>query len=301
MTSPFQMKWKISESDNGKLIREFLKKEEISRTALTDIKFKGGSIQVNGVEVNVRYRLAFGDEVMVIFPMESPSEGLKGEEIPLTILYEDRYLLVVNKPAGMNTIPSREHPVHSLANALVGYYQRSGLQATTHIVTRLDRDTSGIVLIAKHRHVHHLFSLMQRGGQVKRTYEAFAGGRISLDSGTITAPIGRKDDSIIEREVRADGQYACTHYQVIEKHIAFTHLELTLETGRTHQIRVHMSFLNHPLLGDDLYGGDLSLIARQALHCKRIKFIHPFSGEEMIFTAPLPRDMGEILEADSLL
>ncbi|PGY11340.1 23S rRNA pseudouridine1911/1915/1917 synthase [Bacillus sp. OV166] len=301
MTSPFQMKWKISESDSGKLLREFLKKEEISRTALTDIKFKGGSIQVNGEEVNVRYRLAFGDEVMVIFPMESPSEGLKGEEIPLTILYEDKYLLVVNKPAGMNTIPSREHPVHSLANALVGYYQRSGLQATTHIVTRLDRDTSGIVLIAKHRHVHHLFSLMQRGGQVKRTYEAFAGGWISLDSGTITAPIGRKEDSIIEREVRADGQYACTHYQVIEKHIAFTYLELTLETGRTHQIRVHMSYLNHPLLGDDLYGGDLTLIARQALHCKRIKFIHPFSGEEMIFTAPLPRDMSEILEADSLL
>ncbi|MFL6517083.1 MAG: pseudouridine synthase, partial [Bacillus sp. (in: firmicutes)] len=148
MTSPFQMKWKISESDSGKLLREFLKKEEISRTALTDIKFKGGSIQVNGEEVNVRYRLAFGDEVMVIFPMESPSEGLKGEEIPLTILYEDKYLLVVNKPTGMNTIPSREHPVHSLANALVGYYQRSGLQATTHIVTRLDRDTSGIVLIA---------------------------------------------------------------------------------------------------------------------------------------------------------
>lgn len=301
MTSPFQMKWKISESDSGKLIREFLKKEEISRTALTDIKFQGGSIQVNGEEVNVRYRLSFGDEVMVIFPMESPSEGLKGEEIPLTILYEDKYLLVVNKPTGMNTIPSREHPVHSLANALVGYYQRSGLQATTHIVTRLDRDTSGIVLIAKHRHVHHLFSLMQRGGQVKRTYEAFAGGRISLDRGTITAPIGRKDDSIIEREVRSDGQYACTHYKVIEKHIAFTHLELTLETGRTHQIRVHMSYLNHPLLGDDLYGGDRSLIARQALHCKRIKFIHPFSGEEMIFTAPLPRDMGEILEADSLL
>jgi 23S rRNA pseudouridine1911/1915/1917 synthase len=301
MSSGFQMKWVIAESDTGKLLREFLKKEEISRTALTDIKFKGGSILVNGEEVNVRYRLATGDEVMVLFPVESPSEGLKGEEIPLTILYEDEYLLVVDKPAGMNTIPSREHPVGSLANALVGYYERSGLQATSHIVTRLDKDTSGIVLIAKHRHVHHLFSMMQRGGQVKRTYEAFAGGKFELDSGTIKAPIGRKDDSIIEREVREDGQYACTHYQVIKKHHAFTYLELTLETGRTHQIRVHMSYLNHPLLGDDLYGGDLSLIARQALHCKKIRFIHPFLGEEMIFIAPLPRDMGEILEADSLI
>lgn len=301
MSSRFQMKWVISESDAGKLLREFLKKEEISRTALTDIKFKGGSIQVNGEEVNVRYRLATDDEVIIIFPVESPGEGLKGEDIPLTIIYEDEYLLVVNKPAGMNTIPSREHPVGSLAQALVGYYQRSGLQATSHIVTRLDRDTSGIVLVAKHRHVHHLFSMMQRNGQVKRTYEAFAGGRIAPGSGTIKAPIGRKDDSIIEREVREDGQYACTHYHVLEKHHGFTYLELNLETGRTHQIRVHMSYLKHPLLGDDLYGGDRSLIARQALHCKKIKFIHPFLGEEMFFTAPLPRDMCEILEADPLL
>lgn len=301
MSSGFQMKWVIGGSDAGKLLREFLKQVEISRTALTDIKFKGGSIQVNGQEVNVRYRLALGDKVTIVFPVESPSEGLKGEELPLTILYEDEYLLVVNKPAGMNTIPSREHPVGSLANALVGYYQRSGLHSTTHIVTRLDRDTSGIVLVAKHRHVHHLFSKMQRSGHVKRTYGAFAGGRISQDSGTIKAPIGRKDDSIIEREVRADGQYACTHYRVIEKHHAFTYLELFLETGRTHQIRVHMSYIKHPLLGDDLYGGDISLIARQALHCKKIAFIHPFFGEEMIFTAPLPRDMSELLEADPLL
>lgn len=296
----FQMKWVIGESGAGRLVREFLKEQEISRTALTDIKFKGGNILVNGDEVNVRFRLELSDELTVIFPSESPSEGLLGEDIPLSILYEDEYLLVVNKPPGMNTIPSREHPDGSLANALVGYYQRCGLQATSHIVTRLDRDTSGIVLIAKHRHVHHLFSMMQRGGQVKRTYEAFAEGRLSLDNGTIRAPIGRKDDSIIEREVREDGQFACTHYHVLKRHQAFTYLELELETGRTHQIRVHMSYLKHPLLGDDLYGGDVSLIERQALHCKKIKFVHPFLQEEMVFTAPLPRDMGELLKADPL-
>jgi 23S rRNA pseudouridine1911/1915/1917 synthase len=301
MSSGFRMKWVVNESDAGKLLREFLKKEEISRTALTDIKFKGGSIQVNGEEVNVRYRLAANDQVSIMFPLESPSEGLKGEEIPLSIVYEDAYLLVINKPTGMNTIPSREHPEGSLANALIGYYQRNGLQATSHIVTRLDRDTSGIVLIAKHRHVHHLFSMMQRSGEVKRTYEAFAEGRISLARGTIKAPIGRKADSIIEREVREDGQYACTHYHVLENHHGFTYVELNLETGRTHQIRVHMSYINHPLLGDDLYGGDRSRIARQALHCKKIKFIHPILGEEMTFTASLPRDMSKILEADRLL
>jgi len=300
MSQQFQMKWVIGESNAGKLVREFLKEEEISRTALTDIKFKGGNILVNGEEVNVRYRLAWSDILTVIFPSESPSEGLLGENVPLSILYEDEYLLVVNKPAGMNTIPSREHPAGSLANALIGYYQRCGLQATTHIVTRLDRDTSGIVLIAKHRHVHHLFSMMQQKGQVKRTYEAFAEGEMQQENGTIVAPIGRKDDSIIEREVRKDGQYACTHYQVLARYNGFTHLELVLETGRTHQIRVHMSFLKHPLLGDDLYGGDVSQINRQALHCKKISFIHPFLNDEMIFTAPLPRDMGNLLKADLL-
>lgn len=295
MAACFQMKWVINERNHGRLIREFLKNENISRTALTDIKFQGGSILVNDEAVNVRYKLQEGDTLTVIFPSEHPSEGVKGEDIELAILFEDEYLLVVNKPAGMNTIPSREHPVGSLANGLIGYYEKKDLQATSHIVTRLDRDTSGIVLVAKHRHVHHLFSMMQKNGKVNRTYEAFSCGLVFPDKGTIRAPIGRKQESIIEREVRSDGQPACTHYQVLERRQDFSRLELKLETGRTHQIRVHMSYLGHPLLGDDLYGGDTSLINRQALHCKKINFRHPFSGEEMNFTAPLPPDMIRIL------
>ncbi|MCM3725687.1 RluA family pseudouridine synthase [Neobacillus cucumis] len=300
MEARFKLNWIIDKSSAGLLVKEFLKQEEISRIALTDIKFRGGFILVNNEEVNVRYKLNEGDSLSVIFPAEIPSEGVMAENIPLTILYEDEFLLVVNKPAMMNTIPSREHPKGSLANALVGYYQRVGIQATSHIVTRLDRDTSGIVLIAKHRHVHHLFSKMQQNGLVKRTYEAFASGILEVDNGTIIEPIGRKQDSIIEREVRADGQYACTHYKVIKSYSTFTHLELRLETGRTHQIRVHMSFLGHPLLGDDLYGGDTSLIKRQALHCKKIQFLHPFYKKDMSFSAPPPEDMNRILEADLL-
>lgn len=296
MGSQFQLKWVIDSHHSDMLIKDFLKEEEISRTALTDIKFKGGSIKVNGEEVNVRYKLTTGDQLSILFPLERPSEGMMGECIPLDILFEDEYLLVVNKPAAMNTIPSREHPSGSLANALVGYYQQKGLIATSHIVTRLDRDTSGIVLVAKHRHVHHLFSLMQRKGLVKRTYEALAGGLIGADDGTIKQPIGRKEDSIIEREVRDDGQYACTHFHVIKRYQTFTHIELQLETGRTHQIRVHMSFMDHPLLGDDLYGGDISLINRQALHCKKITFTHPFLRTEMSFTSPLPADLRAIIE-----
>ncbi|ULT58163.1 RluA family pseudouridine synthase [Neobacillus drentensis] len=298
METRFKLSWIIDESSAGIPIKEFLKQKEISRISLTDIKFKGGFILVNHEEVNVRYRLNEGDSLTVIFPAEIPSEGVKAEDIPLSILYEDEFLLVVNKPAMMNTIPSREHPNGSLANALVGYYQRSGIQSTSHIVTRLDRDTSGIVLIAKHRHVHHLFSKMQQNGLVKRTYEAFAGGLLASEHGSIIEPIGRKQDSIIEREVRDDGQYACTHYRVLKRYSTFTHIELGLETGRTHQIRVHMSFFGHPLLGDDLYGGETALIKRQALHCKKIQFQHPFYKEDMSFAAVPPEDMTRLLEAD---
>jgi 23S rRNA pseudouridine1911/1915/1917 synthase len=289
------MEWNIDQHHAGKLIKEFLKEQEISRTALTDIKFNGGAILVNDREENVRFKLHEGDTLKLIFPIEVPSKGIPVENISLDIVYEDDYLLVVNKPAGMNAIPSREHPSGSLANALVGYYQSSGVEATSHIVTRLDRNTTGLVLVAKHRHVHHLFSKQQKSGDVKRTYEALACGVILGHNGKIEQPIGRKTESIIEREVREDGQYACTHFHVLRRHNNFTHLKLQLETGRTHQIRVHMSYIGHPLLGDDLYGGDTSLIDRQALHCRMVTFFHPFLKQELSFSAPLPPDMEQIL------
>jgi len=297
MLQHFELNWTIDGTDSGKYIKDFLKEHGISRTALTDIKFKDGKILTNGQEVNVRYQLKEGDGLRVIFPPERPSVGGKGEDLPLAIIYEDDYLMVINKPAEMNTIPSREHPRGSLANGLVGYYERTGIEATSHIVTRLDRNTSGLVLVAKHRHIHHLLSLAQQNGRVKRTYEAFASGRIDDDYGTIQEPIGRKADSIIEREVRPDGQYACTHYHVLERYGSFTHLNLQLETGRTHQIRVHMAFIGHPLLGDDLYGGETAWIKRQALHCKRLAFVHPFLDRELTFSAPMPVDMEKLLKA----
>ncbi|WP_316571675.1 RluA family pseudouridine synthase [Neobacillus sp. YIM B06451] len=295
--SRFTLQWKAGTTDSGKLMREFLKEKEISSTALTDIKFKGGSIEANGREVTVRYVLSDGDLVSVAFPLEELSEGLKGEDIPLVIVYEDDYLIVLNKPAAMNTIPSREHPSGSLANGLVGYYEKTGLKATSHIVTRLDRDTSGLVLVAKHRHVHHLLSKQQKSGGVNRAYEAFVEGEFTEGVGTIEQPIGRKADSIIEREVRPDGQYACTRYHVIGVcRGLFSRVRLRLETGRTHQIRVHLAYIGHPLLGDDLYGGDVTLIQRQALHCRSLSFYHPFLMKEVSFEAPLPGDMAALLE-----
>ena len=294
--SSFMLQWEINSMDAGISVKEFLKEQQISKNALTDIKFNGGSITVEGQEVTVRYRLKQNDHLTVQFPIEEPSPGLVAEDIPIEVIYEDEVLLVINKPSGMNTIPSREHPSGSLANALIGYFQKIGLQATTHIVTRLDRDTSGLVLVAKYRYFHHLFSEQQKSGAIKRTYTALAEGQLNELSGVIEEPIGRKKDSIIEREVRRDGQYALTRYQVLKRYPQFTLLELHLETGRTHQIRVHLSYLGHPLLGDDLYGGKVDDLNRQALHCSRLSFYHPFKQKTLQFTSELPEDLTELLK-----
>ncbi len=290
----FQLTWQITEQQAGTVLREFLKAQHISKAALADIKFKGGRIQVNDREETVRYLLRVNDLVNVQFPIEHTSEGLLPEDLPLQIVYEDDYVLIINKPPFTNTIPSREHPTGSIANRIAGYYKRKNIASTVHVVTRLDRDTSGLMLIAKHRHVHHLLSEQQKKGNVSRTYEAFVHGHLQ-DEGKVEVPIGRKGTSIIEREVREDGQYACTMYQSLALFDAFSHIQLQLLTGRTHQIRVHMSYLGHPLLGDDLYGGSLNLISRQALHCKQITFYHPFKEETLTFQAELIEDMKKLI------
>jgi 23S rRNA pseudouridine1911/1915/1917 synthase len=295
MDKQFKLAWQLTEDESGLSIKEYVKQKEISKASLTDIKFNGGKILVNDVEMNVRYILKAGDHLEVIFPPEIPSEGLVKENIPLTIVYEDEYILIINKTPFMNTIPSREHPNGSLANGLLGYYEKIGLQVATHIVTRLDRNTSGLVLIAKHRHVHHLLSESQKRGLVSRRYMAIVHGNIRKESGTIEAPIDRKMDSIIEREVSPTGQYACTHYRVLNRASLFNVVELKLETGRTHQIRVHMSYIGHPLLGDNLYGGTMELINRQALHCKSLVFMHPYKNEKISIEIPLPTDMDKLL------
>jgi 23S rRNA pseudouridine1911/1915/1917 synthase len=247
MSEQFTLTWTINEKGSGRLVREFLKEHDISKTALTDIKFNGGDILVNGEHVTVRYSLKQGDVLSVLFPPEIPSEGLAAENIPLDIVYEDAYILVVNKPPFLSSIPSREHPTGSLSHALLHYYEQHHIASTIHLVNRLDRDTSGLLIVAKHRYVHYLFSKEQRHHNIHRTYRALVHGVLPGDNGTINEPIGRKNESIIEREVRPDGQHAVTHYEVLERFNDYTYVQLKLETGRTHQIRVHLSHLGHPL------------------------------------------------------
>lgn len=269
------------------LLRDFLMKDcNISRKMLTQIK-QGGLILVNDEPRTVRYNIQPGERVTVHFPIEQPSETMVHSKRPLKILYEDDYLLAVDKPAGIATIPSRLHPNDTLANAVFGYYEQIGLRSAIHVINRLDRDTSGVVLFAKYAYVHHRFSELQQNGGLTRTYLALVEG--PLEPQTINAPIGRAPDSIMERIVTADGQHAVTHILEAKPHGAYTALKIALETGRTHQIRVHLRHLGHPLLGDTMYGGKTAL-DRHALHSASATFCHPMTGEKLVIEATPPHD-----------
>lgn len=289
------MNWIVKQEEEGMIVREYLLQgKSLSRSMLTDIKFKGGRICVNGVSSNVRTVLNEGDNVEITFPDEEISESMSPLDLPLHIIYEDEHYLLVNKQANLPTIPSR-HSVGSLAQAVLYYYKKMNLNRTIHAVNRLDRDTSGLVLFAKHRFAHDLLSKQQRSKEMKRMYLAFVHGAVHGD-GEVNAPIGRLDGSIIERTVRPDGQHAVTNYNVIEHHNSYSLLQLALQTGRTHQIRVHMASIGHPLLGDDLYGGSNELISRQALHSAKLEFYHPFLEETIRFEADPPEDMEQLIQ-----
>ena len=298
MSQPFTLQFQVAEEENDTLLRSYLLEKNISRKALTDIK-ADGLLLVNGQEENVQYMLNSGDSITVQFPLESGSEQMKGEDLPLDIIYEDDYLLAVNKPAGISTIPSRQHPSGTLANAIVHYYEQIGHCGAVHFVNRLDLDTSGLVLIAKHRHTHHLFSLAQEEQAIVKKYLAIIPGKPEIPEDRIDQPIARTSDSIIKREVRPDGQMASTIYTTLStfsyQNKICSLVQLHLLTGRTHQIRVHMSWLGHPLLGDSLYDGDCTNMQRQALHCTFLQFQHPVTGETITIEAPLPDDMKSLL------
>lgn len=290
---PFELNY-IAESQG--LLREALQGWGISKRTLASVKYGGGRILVNGNEVTVRHPVAAGDAVTVVFPLEELGKGLKAEDGEMEIVFEDETLLIVDKPPLQNTIPSREHPSGSLANVVAGHFENHGVPATLHIVTRLDRDTSGLVCIAKNRHIHHMLSVQQKEGTMSRRYDAIVHGRVQEEEFTVTAPIGRKNSSIIEREVRGDGQFAQTEVKLIKAYEDFSHVELKLNTGRTHQIRVHLAHIGHALVGDDLYGGKREKISRQALHCRRLEMLHPVTGAALRFESPNRQDMAALIK-----
>ena len=286
------------------MLRDFLTAKELSKRAITAIKYGGGRILVNDEERTVRWGVESGDRVSIEFPPEEIGEGLTPEFEALTILAEDDAVLIVEKPTGQGTIPSRNQPNGTLANQVAGKYAMDQHPATVHIVTRLDTNTSGIVCIAKNRHIHHLMSKQLQETGIDRRYVALVSGWLTEDVQTIEVPNGRKDGSIIERKVRRDGQYARTDVRVEGRYELhghkFTKVALQLHTGRTHQIRVHMSFIGHPLIGDDLYGGPCDLLERQALHCSSVSFRHPTSGQSVAYASALPQDLHVLLMTASV-
>ena len=284
------LKYTIKEEQ---ILREFLLENSISRKTLTRIKFDSdGSIKVNGREENVRYLLKVNDIVEITLPSENFSEVVRFIDKPIDIVYEDPYFLIVNKEINLPSIPSRNLEDESLLERVNYYFKNKSINTIPHIVTRLDKNTSGLLLIAKHRHVHALFSNMA----IDKYYTALVNGKV-VDNEIIEAPIRRVSSSIIEREVGEGGEFAKTEYwleeYISEKDISV--VKLKLYTGRTHQIRVHMKYRGYPLLGDGLYGGDMRLIPRQSLHCSNLAFIHPITDEMINVRVDLPNDMTNVI------
>ncbi len=291
------MKWKVEEAYHKWLLRDYLNKvKKISRRTLRVLKYDQGQILVNDELTSVNRTLERGDCIQIIFPKENRGSFLEPEDIPLNIIFEDDDVLVLNKEPGIATIPSHHHQKGTLANGVIAHYDKQQLPYTIHVVTRLDRDTSGLLLIAKHRYSHSILSEEQKLGKINRLYEAIISGKLKNDSDSIELPIARNPNSIVERIVAQHGQHAVTHYKVEKEGHIGSLLEIRLETGRTHQIRVHFASIGHPLLGDDLYGGDHHIMKRQALHCKSLAFNHPLTGERLEFQIELPEDMIKVLK-----
>lgn len=283
-------RYEIGEMRQGERTGDFLRGQGYSRHLLTHLKNTEGGIVCNGQVIRPYEKLQSGDELVVTLEEEKSSEKITPVCIPLSIVYEDEDLLVIDKPADMPIHPSVNNYGNTLANALAGYYHQKEENFVFRCINRLDRDTTGLLIVAKNGLSGAILSDMGKKRAIHREYLAIACGHTPPE-GTIDAPIGRKEGSILERCVDFEkGEQAVTHYRTIKYKDGYSLVSLTLETGRTHQIRVHMKYLGYPLTGDYLYHPDYTLLDHQALHSYRLAFWHPITGKEMEFTAPPPWD-----------
>lgn len=286
----------IDSASAGLRIEQYLRRRGYSYQNLARLKKMRESILINGVWSYMRTAVKDGDILTVHIQEPESSPNIPPVKLPLDIVYEDEDIVVVNKPAGMPVHPSLNNYENSLANGLMYYYQEQGKPFIFRCTNRLDRDTSGLTVVAKHMVSSSILSSMGMRHEITREYLAIVRGALKPSEGTIDASIGRTGSSLIERKIDFEnGERAVTHYRVVEEQNGHSLISLILETGRTHQIRVHMKYIGHPLVGDYLYNPDMEYIDRQALHSHRLSFTHPVTGEKMEFTAPLPADMRKIL------
>ena len=277
--------------DHYKIIT-FLRQQGYTARSLKLIKEDWGNVRRNGEPTWLTMRVAAGDTVTITIDERGGSEDILPVDLPFPVVYEDEDLIVVNKPPFMSIEPSVEHFEDSLGNAAAFYFRQHGLPFVYRCVNRLDRDTSGLTVIAKHFVSSGILGDMVRDRRVQRTYTAICAGEDLPDSGTVDLPISRKPDSVLERWTEdPDGDRAVSRYTVLERRGGLCLVRLRLETGRTHQIRVHMKAIGHPIIGDFLYNPDYSRIARQALHAGSLSFEQPLTKEPLSFEAELPEDM----------
>jgi len=279
-------------------VSHFLKQKGFSSQNLVQLKKNPDAVLANEVPCFMNHVLHPGDTLTLHIREARSSEKIPPVELPLDIVYEDEDLMVINKPAGMPIHPSMNNYYNSMANALAYYFDQQNRPFVFRCINRLDRDTSGLTIVAKHYVSAGMLSAMianKAASGITREYLAIVKGSVQPPEGTITAPLGRKEGSIIERTIDFEkGESAITHYKVLDEKNGHSLVSLILETGRTHQIRIHMKHLGYPLIGDYLYNPDMERIQRQALHAWKLSFVHPITGEKMQFTAPLPEDMAKV-------
>ncbi len=283
--------FKVTEKYDKSRLNIFLRENGVSAALIKKIKFLPNGILVDGIKQNADYIIYAGQTVEINTPDREGETTVISQKGNLDIVYIDDCCMVINKPYDMLSHPSFNHPTDTLANYFMGYWKEKGQKKICRIINRLDRNTSGLVLIALDAH-----SAQQFKTKVDKVYTAVVSGKVLPEHGIIDKPIARRQESIITRCVRQDGQSAITEYWVEKSNKELSLLKIKLHTGRTHQIRVHFSHIGHSLIGDELYGGNTKLLGRHALHCSQLSFVSPSTGNYITVTSSLPEDMQELAE-----
>lgn len=286
---------KVTTEDENMELREIIRKHFDFSARLRNRIKREKLVMVNGISTPGWKKPAVGDEISIVLPDET--SGFEPQDIPLDIVYEDDDLIIINKQPGLIVHPTKGHPSGTVANALMHYMAQTGNSFKIRFVNRLDMDTSGLLIVAKNSYCQNDFTKQMRENTIEKRYIAIVKGILDSDEGTVDLPIGRPDPDNVRRGVMEGGASSVTHYKVIDRYREHTMVELLLETGRTHQIRVHMSHIGHPVLGDWLYDGtNTPFIDRQALHAAYLTFTHPITKERCTFSAPLPDDINKATE-----
>lgn len=288
--------YKVGKEGQDVKIRDYMK-ENLNLSG----RFIRGSamdrrLRVNGKEVKLNYKLQEEDVIEVTVNAEE-TQNIEGEDLNIKVIYEDDDLLIVDKPPFMVVHPTKSHPMGTLANGVIHHFRSNNDNSIVRLVSRLDRDTSGLIMIAKNQFSHMNLAKSMEKNLIKKSYLAIIHGNLENQQGTIDLPIGRPTNETIKRAVLEDGQRSITHYKIKESYKEGTLVELVLETGRTHQIRVHLSYVGCPIYGEQLYSdfNDEELISRQALHAYGLTLPHPRSGEILNFESVLPEDMTKLI------